>query len=1823
MKKVSLSLLLLVFCACFSFGQNNISGPIVQYPVYFDVSPPLRDMVKYPPKKADISWKDGVVKNKFNIRPRPKGQEPGGLSDPGLQIMNGTTTTDTTIVNFDGNTNTQGYVPPDTYGDVGPNHYFQVVNCHYSIYSKTGTLLLGPLDNSSVWSGMPNNENDGDAVVVYDDQADRWLFSQFSLPNASGPFYQMIAVSTTPDPTGTWYRWQYSFTYMDDYPKLAVWPDGYYMSAHLFTSTSGSYAGIMAAVFNRTQMLAGNATPTMVTFTKPNTDEAFGWLPSDCDGPFPPGTPPNYYLYAYDGTLNDHLGIYEFHVDWNNTANSTFANFLSLPVTAFTSNITGIPQPGTNQKLDVINDRMMYRLQYRHFSDHEAMVCNHTVDISSTVAGIRWYELRKTTGAWSIYQSGTYSPADNNSRWMGSIAQDSSGNMALGYSVSGASLYPSIRYCGRKKNDALGTMSIAERGIFIGTGSQTTTYDRWGDYSSMTCDPSAKATYWYTQEYYATTSDRGWKTRIASFRFNHAPSVATQTATSITITGGTLNGTINPNGLATTYHFEWGTTPSYGNNTPILSAGSGTSDVPVSAVLSSLTTGVTYHYRIDGTNSDGTSNGLDMTFTPGGAIVVTTAASAITATTATAGGNVTTDGGSSVTARGTCWGTTANPTISGSHTTDGTGTGVFTSSLTGLTGNTTYHIRAYATNANSTIYGSDLTFTTLCGIYSVPFNESFSTTSIPGCWSQVDNSGNGQIWQFGTITGYPGYIPNLTGNYAYLNSDGYGNNNSQNADLVTPLLNLTGFTNITLQFNHYFRWYDPSSGTLSYSINNGSTWTTIATFTTTTANPATFNQVIAALAGQSQVKIKWNYTGTYAYYWAIDNVQITGTCSTTYPVSISIAPSSNPVCSGTSVNFTATPTNGGTTPSYQWKVNAINVGTNSATYSYTPVNNDAVTCVLTSNANCITGNPATSNIVTMSVGPLLSVGSISANQVICVNTTPAQLLGVAPLNGTSPTYQWQNSLNNSTFNNISGATMLNYQPGSLSVTTYYRQLQNATGTCGGPLPTNTITITVNPILPVSISIAPSANPVCAGTSVILTATPTNGGTTPSYQWKVNAVNVGTNSPTYSYTPVNTDAVTCVLTSNATCTTGNPATSNIVTMTVNTIPTITGTTPGSRCGTGTVTLGATASAGTINWYAASTGGSSLGTGTSFTTPSISVTTPYYADATANGCTTASRTAVTATVNAIPTITGTTPGSRCGAGTVNLGATASAGTINWYAASTGGSSLGTGTSFTTPSISVTTPYYADATANGCTTASRTAITATVNTIPTITGTTPGSRCGTGTVTLGATASAGTINWYAAFTGGSSLGTGTSFTTPSISVTTPYYADATANGCTTDSRTAVTATVNAIPTITGTTPGSRCGTGTVTLGATASAGTINWYAASTGGSSLGTGTSFTTPTISVTTPYYTDATANGCTTDLRTAVTATVNAIPTITGTTPGSRCGTGTVNLGATASAGTINWYAASTGGSSLGAGTSFTTPSISVTTAYYADATANGCTTDSRTAVIATVNPFPDQPGTISGPAPICQNTTNTYSISDVSGATSYTWTLPSGWSGSSTTTSIDATADTTTGSITVTANNSCGPGPAQSKRVPVVIIPAQVSVTDITVLNGQNNCYTATQNITVAGNNTTFIISNGGSVTMIAGQTISYLPGASVDSGGYMHGYIATGVCCGIGGLAPSIVENHSGIDSVKILSVPGLGSTYFKVYPNPTSGNFILELNGDFASSVTTVEVYGMQGEKVLSTVLTGEQKHEFSLSDRPAGIYFIRVSSGSKASSAKIIKQ
>ncbi|MEI6888957.1 MAG: BACON domain-containing protein [Bacteroidales bacterium] len=1057
MRKIPLFLLVLLFSINIVFGQDNVSRPIVQAPIYFDVSPPLRDMANRAPGKAETSWKDGIVKNKFNVRPRIQGQAPGGLTDPAIQTMNGMLMTDTTIANFEGNSNTEGYTPPDTHGDVGPNHYFQTVNCHFSIYSKTGALLIGPLANSSVFAGLPNNSNDGDAVVLYDEQADRWLFSQFSLPNyPNGPFYQMVAISATPDPTGSWYRYQYSFANMPDYPKFGVWPDAYYMSMHMFASGSGAYAGTGAVAYNRTLMLAGSPSATMIMFTKPTSNEAWGWLPSDCDGTFPTGNPPNYFLYSINGA-SPHLGLWEFHVDWVTTANSTFANFTTIPINAYTANITGIRQPNTTVKVDPLNDRMMYRLQYRSFAGYSTMVCNFTVDISTTVAGIRWYELRKSGGAWSIYQQATYAPSDNNSRWMGSIAMDSSGNMALGYSVSGTSLYPSIRYTGRKKNDALNQMTIAEKGIINGGGSATeATYHRWGDYSALSCDPVERGTYWYTQEYFATTSSTGWKTRIASFKWNNPPTVTTMAATGVTCTVATLNGSVCPNGAVTNYHFEWGTTTAYGFNTTITSAGTGYAVTNVSAPIAGLVNGTTYHFRLVAVSSDGTTNGSDLTLIPCAAAVATNAATVITMTSATSGGNVTTDGGSPVTARGVCWSTSANPVASGNHTTDGSGLGTYVSLITGLTANTLYHIRAYATNGNGTFYGNDLTFTTQCMVSTLPFSEAFATTSIPGCWSQVDHQGNGQIWQFGVITNQTPN-PNLTGNYAFLNSGGYGAGTTQNADLVSPVIDCSVFTNVTLQFNHYFKAYSGSSGTLSYSNDGGTTWNTLQAFTTTSAtNPAAFSMVVPGAAGKAQVNFRWTYIGTFAYSWAFDDVSVSGTSTNT----LGVLPSNQnvPATPAGSTAFTVTSNTSWNASSNQsWctvTLSGSGNGTITATY---PVNTLITPRVATITATASGAPTATVTVTQAGATPTLTV--TPANQ--SVPYTPA---GSASFALTS----------NTTWTAVSNQTWCTVTPsgtGNGTVTASY--IENTT-----TIPrTANITVTVATLTPIVVTVTQGAYPL--------------------------------------------------------------------------------------------------------------------------------------------------------------------------------------------------------------------------------------------------------------------------------------------------------------------------------------------------------------------------------------------------------------------------------------------------------------------------------------------------------------------------------------------------------------------------------------------------------------------------------------------------------------------------------------------------------------------------------------------------------------------------
>jgi Secretion system C-terminal sorting domain len=555
MRSLLLLILSFLLLTAYSFAQT---GPEINKPVYFDVSPPLRDLVKTVPDKADNSWK--VIMNHFNMKKRHGERFPSDWKDPLVlnDVKLRATSQDTIMANFDGNSNSQGYDPPDVTGQVGPEYYFGEVNCHFSIYNKAGTKVLGPVGNSVVWNGMPNNMNGGDGIVMYDADADRWFFSQLSYP--AGGNYVMIAVSQTSDPTGSWYRWEYSFNGLPDYPKFGIWPDGYYMSVNRFPN---GYQGTGMAAFDRVAMIAGNSSAQMVYFTLPASNNAYSFLPSSCDGELPPMGTPNYFVYMNESP--PYLGVYEFHVDWTTTSNSTFGNYLQLPVTAFNSNLSGIPQKGTNVPAEVLSDRLMYRLQFRKFSDHWSMVSNHTVNAGSNVAGVRWYEMQKTTGnPWTVYQQSTYAPADSKCRWMASVAMDSANNIALGFSISSSSMFPSIKYTGRMKNDALNTMSLPERGIVYGTGSNTSldggSTCRWGDYSTMTVDPADGTTFWYTQQYMAGNGIN-WVTRIASFNFFNLMSVAATANPFSICQGDSTHLDCFAAGGSGTYTYSWTSNP--------------------------------------------------------------------------------------------------------------------------------------------------------------------------------------------------------------------------------------------------------------------------------------------------------------------------------------------------------------------------------------------------------------------------------------------------------------------------------------------------------------------------------------------------------------------------------------------------------------------------------------------------------------------------------------------------------------------------------------------------------------------------------------------------------------------------------------------------------------------------------------------------------------------------------------------------------------------------------------------------------------------------------------------------------------------------------------------------------------------------------------------------------------------------------------------------------------------------------------------------------------------------------------------------------------
>jgi hypothetical protein len=517
-------------------------------------------------------------------------------------------------------------MPPDNDGAPGTTQYVQYINGEYQVFDKSGNVLLGPLAGNSFWSGFSGScasDDDGDPIVRFDAAAQRWVVSQFAI--SSTPFAECVAVSTTADATGSYNRYEFTFNDFPDYPKMGVWPDAYYFTFNNFNPAGTSYIGANVCAADRTKMLAGAAATIQCFQLDANQ---YGMLPSDLDGATPPpaGTPN--FVMELDPSGSANLDLYKFHADFTTPANSTFTGPTAISVAAFTplcnTQYRGrcVPQPSAGSDLlESLGDRLMYRLVYRNFGDHSTLLTSHSV-VAGSSGGVRWYEIRNPETTPTVFQSGTFAP-DSQYRWMPAIAMDQDQDIAVGFSRSGtaAGLYPSLVYAGRVPTDAAGTLE-SEVVMVTGAGSQTGNDDRWGDYSSLTIDPTDDCTFWFSEEYEKADGGFNWSTAIGSFKFPGCTAspdfYVSPSSNSVTVTQGTnatdtftitsVNGfsggvTLSATGLPSGVTAAFSPNPATSTSTLTLTASAaavvGTSTITIKGVSSALTQSATLSLTVN------------------------------------------------------------------------------------------------------------------------------------------------------------------------------------------------------------------------------------------------------------------------------------------------------------------------------------------------------------------------------------------------------------------------------------------------------------------------------------------------------------------------------------------------------------------------------------------------------------------------------------------------------------------------------------------------------------------------------------------------------------------------------------------------------------------------------------------------------------------------------------------------------------------------------------------------------------------------------------------------------------------------------------------------------------------------------------------------------------------------------------------------------------------------------------------------------------------------------------------------------------------------
>ena len=945
--------------------------------VKFDVSRPLREMT---PLVAPES-------KPFEIPDRSTGLE-GAFgpqdADAAMQTTYGPALIPTPIVSFDGPSNTSSVSPPDPVGDVGPNHYVAMSNLSFQIFNKSGTSVFGPALNNTLWAGFGGDcqtNNSGDPIVLYDQIADRWMLSQFT---SAGPtYYNCVAVSQTPDPTGSYYRWAFSTgANFPDYPKYGFWSDALYISTREFAGGS-TFVGVGAYAVKRSDLISGNPAAQVISFLVAPGATAYnigdGLLPADLDGfTLPPAGSPEYFMGSMDnggayGAPQDALTLWKFTADFTTPANSSFVLANTIPIAAYDTVLdlcaggrACIPQPGTANRIDHLGyrQRPLHRLAYRNFGSYQSLVTNQSVEASAGMSGIRWWEVRSPNSSPVLYQEGTYNPgsADGIFRWMGSIAMDSAGNMALGYSTSNATApnYPSLKYTGRLSTDPLGTMPQGEASIINGTGSQTGS-NRWGDYTSMNVDPVDDCTFWYVNEYVPTTSSIGWRLRIGAFKFNECGTadftIAATPATQEICVGanaqynvniGSVSGynspvTLSASGNPGTAGFSTNpVTPPGASTMTISGAGAGNYNFNVVGTAA----GPNVHQTTVGLNVQAAAPGVPVLTAPANGALNVPATPTFTWNAATGASTydiqVATDAGFS------------NIVASASGLTGTTWSGA------SLNTNTMYYWRVKANNACGT------------GSYSTVF--SFTTVAAPGdCAAGTTPN---ILYQYGFEAGESGWTHSAaqgTDSWAIITTNPHsGTSHFRGLDpatvsdqrLVSPAVALpTGQNPVVLKFWHLPNLENSGTtacfdgGILEASTDAGTTWTQVpnanlllgpytgavsASFGNPLAglqawcNGTTYFQTIAdvsSLAGQTaQFRMRLGSDSSVSDVgWDVDDVTVQS-CQpagpTPTPTATAVPPTATPTA--TAVPPTATPTATPTTPPTGVELSSLNSGTGSS-----------------------------------------------------------------------------------------------------------------------------------------------------------------------------------------------------------------------------------------------------------------------------------------------------------------------------------------------------------------------------------------------------------------------------------------------------------------------------------------------------------------------------------------------------------------------------------------------------------------------------------------------------------------------------------------------------------------------------------------------------------------------------------------------------------------------------------------------------------------------------------------------------------------------------